>query len=43
MMLNEYSKFEKLTKELALVKHYVNEVQINGVHKDCAGKMYALD
>jgi hypothetical protein len=40
--LSKYSKFQKLTRELALVKDHVNEVQTNGTHKDCAGKMYAV-
>jgi hypothetical protein len=30
MTLNEYLKFGKLTKELVLIKHHINEVQING-------------
>jgi hypothetical protein len=42
MTLNKYSKFQKLTRELALVKHHVNEVQPNGAHKDCTRKMYAV-
>jgi hypothetical protein len=42
MTLNEYSKFQKLIRKLALVKHHVNEVSTNGAHKDCAGKMYAI-
>jgi hypothetical protein len=42
MTLNEYSKFQKLIRKLALVKHHVNEVSTNGAHKDCAGKMYAV-
>jgi hypothetical protein len=42
MTLSEYSKFQKLTRELVLVKHHVNEVLTNGVQKDCTGKMYAV-
>jgi hypothetical protein len=42
MTLSEYSKIQKLTRELALVKHHVNEIQTNGAHKDCTGKMYAV-
>ena len=42
MTLSEYSKFQKLTRELALVKDHVNEITSNGAHKDCGGKMYAV-
>ena len=42
MTLSEYSKFQKLTRELALVKDHVNQVENNGAHKDCGGKMYAV-
>jgi hypothetical protein len=39
MTLNEYLKFEKLTRELALVKHHMNEVQTNGAYRNCVGEM----
>jgi hypothetical protein len=42
MTPNEYSKFQNLTRELALVRHHVNEVKTNGPHKNCAGEMYAV-
>ena len=42
MILNEYSKFQKLTRELTLVKHHDNEVQTNGAYKDCVRNMYAI-
>jgi hypothetical protein len=38
----EYSKFQNLTRELALVRHHVNKIQTNGAHKNCVGEMYAV-
>ena len=42
MILSEYSKFQKLTRELASVKYHVNEIETNGAHKHCGGKMHVI-
>lgn len=42
MTLDDYFKFQKLIRELALVKDHVNEVSTNGAHKDYVEKIYAV-
>jgi hypothetical protein len=42
MTLNEYLKFQKLTRELVLVKYHMNEVQTNGTYKDCTKNIYIV-
>jgi hypothetical protein len=42
MIVTDYLKFQKLTRELALVKHHVNKVETNGAHKECSREIYAV-
>jgi hypothetical protein len=43
MTLNEYLKFEKLTRKITLVEYSVNKLQTNSIHRDCIGEMYIVD